>query len=328
MIKFMKKSFIAALFFSTALVTAAIPVTPAPAHANEVEKADFLDVPKTHLMYKEIMTMRTEGVINGYPDNSFRPSQAITRSEVAALSVRSLDLKPIRAGKEFKDVPASSVHYENVQAVYRAGIFDGNTDGTFGISDKLTRAQMSKVLVNAFGLKVEKGYIFEDIAENHWYKDYVATLYVNGITMGCQGKYMPTQSVTRAQYATFLFRALHPEQVTKPEKPLQSKPPVVKPAPPAEPTNAPPGAALIKDDKNGKTYSYPKTLSAGGKVITVKVNDFTVYITLSYGKDEYYAQYVKSRDILQFLMNNPDIGDDSIIDLYDIAYLFMSYEKK
>ena len=324
----MKKSLIATLIFSAALVTPAMAVSAVPAHANAVEKADFLDVPKTHPMYKEIMTMRTEGVINGYQDNSFKPSQAITRANVAALFVRSLDLKPIRAGKEFKDVPASSAYYENVQTVYRAGIFDGNADGTFGISDKLTRAQMSKVLVNAFGLKVEKGYIFEDIAENHWYKDYVATLYVNGITAGSKGKYMPNQTVTRAQYATFLYRALHPEQVTKPTKPLQSKPPVVKPAPPAEPTNAPPGAKLIKDDKNGKTYSYPQTLSAGGEVSTVKVNDVTVYITLTYKKDTFHAEYVKSREILAFVMRKPDIGQGSINDLYDIAETFIVYEDK
>lgn len=63
---------------------------------------------------------------------------------------------------------------------------------------------MAKVLVSAFGLDIQKGYIFNDVFVNNWAKDYISTLYMNGITVGSNGKFMPNEPVSRVQYATFL----------------------------------------------------------------------------------------------------------------------------
>lgn len=222
------------LFLISLATTVALPVIVAPVKAQEVSteaSQDFKDVPKSHSAYREIMTMRDQGIINGYPDNTFRPAQSISRVHTASLFVRSLDLKPVRNGKEFKDVPKSNEYYNAVQTVYRAGIFDGKSDGTFGINDKLTRAQMAKVLVNAFELEIQPGYIFTDIGADNWAKDYISTLYMNGITTGSNGEYMPSKAVSRAHYSAFLFRALYPEQAPTPEKPLEPNP-VPKPEPP------------------------------------------------------------------------------------------------
>lgn len=217
--------------------TVALPVIVAPVQAQEVRTVasqDFKDVPKSHSAYKEIMAMRDQGIINGYPDNTFRPTQSISRVHTASLFVRTLALPPVRDGKEFKDVPKSSTYYNDVQTVYRAGIFDGKGDGTFGINDKLTRGQMAKVLVYAFDLEIQKGAIFSDIDADNWAKDFISTLYVNGITTGSNGKYMPNEAVSRAHYSAFLFRALNPDEAPKPEKSLEPNPPVVKPDPKPE----------------------------------------------------------------------------------------------
>lgn len=236
------------LFMGLMAMTVSLPVIVAPVHAQEVKtevSQDFIDVPKTHSAYKEIKAMREQGIISGYLDNTFKPAQSISRIHVASLLVRSLDLPSVRVGKEFKDVPKTSPYYEAVQKVYRAGIFDGNTNGTFGINDNLTRAQMAKVMVKAFDLDIHKGYIFSDISADHWAKDYISSLYINGITVGSNGKYMPNDPVSRAHYATFLFRALNPEEAPKPAKPLQTEPPkpvtteVKKPNPKPEPPKPP-----------------------------------------------------------------------------------------
>lgn len=257
----MKKSklFAATLAMSIAIPSAVAPMTtPANAQTNkdsvetsQVTKAvskDFKDVSKKHSAYIEIMEMRDQGIIAGYPDNTFRPAQAISRVHVASLFVRSLDLPPVRAGKEFKDVPKTSPYYDAVQTVYRAGIFDGNSNGKFGINENLTRAQMAKVLVNAFDLKIEKGYIFSDVGEKHWAKDYISSLYMSGITVGSDGKFMPNAPVSRAHYAAFLYRALNPELAPKPDKPLQPTP--VEPAPEKpKPEITPPGTKPTPPEK-------------------------------------------------------------------------------
>lgn len=329
-----KKMFIASLSLSVGLATA---VAASPAQAAEIQKIDFKDVPKTHGMYKEIMEMRDQGIIYGYHDNTFKPTQAITRVQVAALFNRSLDLKEVRKGKEFKDVPKSSPHYKNVQAVYKAGIFDGNSNGTFGASDKLTRSQMSKVLVKAFDLKLEKGYIFTDINEGHWYKDYVATLYANGITAGSNGKFMPNDSVTRAQYSAFLYRSLNPENAIKPSKPLQPTPPVTKPQPKPPVTNpqpgsTPPGATLIKNTQYEKHYSYNKAIP-GGSVVTGVIetkadNSFLMDVKLKDGSIK-YAVYYPKKDTISFLMSSSvPVSSEALSALYEIGREFESYRNK
>lgn len=250
------------LFLSSLAMAVALPAMVVSVQAQEVRTEvaqDFTDVSKSYSFYKEIMAMTKEGIIKGYTDGTFKPSQSITRMHTAMMFERALELAPIRAGKEFKDVPKSHPNYDIVQKVYRAGIFDGKTDGNFGIADNLTRAQMAKVMVEAFDLVIHEGYIFSDVGESHWAKDYISSLYMSGITIGSDGKFMPSDSVSRAHYAAFLFRALNPDDAPKPEKPLQPTPPKqeVKPEPPKPDPPKPdnPGGQTIVGDKDIKKPS-------------------------------------------------------------------------
>ena len=170
----------------------------------------FLDVPTTHEFYKEILTMKEQGIINGYPEGKFGPSDAILRKHVASLIFRSgVDLTPIRDAKEFKDVPKTESTYNEIQALYRAGIIDGDGD-YFYPNRTLTREELSKILVQAFKLQNKGGYenFFKDVSKNNWSYHYVITLASHGITKGAYGKFLPKDVVSRQHYAAFMYRAL------------------------------------------------------------------------------------------------------------------------
>lgn len=170
----------------------------------------FFDVPTTHLFYKEILTMKEQGIINGYPGGKFGPKDAILRKHVASLIYRSgVDLTPIRAAKEFKDVLKTDSTYKDIQALYRAGIIDGNGD-YFYPNRTLTREELSKILVQAFKLQNKGGYdkFFKDISKSNWSYNYVITLASHGITKGSYGKFSPKDVVSRQHYAAFMYRAL------------------------------------------------------------------------------------------------------------------------
>jgi S-layer homology domain len=173
----------------------------------KAEVNDFNDVSKDFWAYKEIMEMRKEGIINGYEDNTFRPNNAIRRDHVAVLLARSLDLPVVEPAEKFSDVPDDYMYANEIRKVQQANIFDG-TDGKFRPKEYLTRAQMAKVLTRAFNLQKKANYDFPD-TDNHWAKEYVRALYSNGITFGSGGYFKPEEKVTRAQYATFLYRALN-----------------------------------------------------------------------------------------------------------------------
>lgn len=342
------------LFLGLLAMTVASPVMVAPVQAQNVKveiSQEFKDVPRNYPTYTEIMAMRNQGIIGGYPDNTFRPSQAISRVHTAALFVRSLDLKPVREGKEFKDVPKSSPYYNDVQAVYRAGIFDGNPNGTFGVNDNLTRAQMAKVLVAAFDLPIKKGYIFSDIGANHWAKDDISTLYSHGITVGDNGMFKPNQSVSRAQYAVFLYRALNPDKAPKPSKPLSPNPPVVKPEPkpenkvkpnPPHSNNVPnititgsvPGANKVSQIPGKIEYSFIKSLPGGGKITSVEMlgstsGNFSVAID---GKDKnggiIFAVKSKIDDKAHYVFSAPALTPEAFEQIEEWADMFLEVHEK
>lgn len=245
------------LFTATLAVTVVISSAVAPIHSQaakedgmkELQVANvkivtpFKDVAKNHWAYDAIHEMRDQGIIYGYPDGTFRPSENITRKHVAALLDRALPLEPVRKAKEFKDVPKSHPYHDVIQKVQMAGIIDGDEKGNFNPEAPLTRVQMAKILDLAFGLEVKAEYDFPDVPETHWGNKHVRALYSNGITMGDGGYYKPNDPVTRAHYAAFLQRLMNLDEDFEP-KPIEPvkpdpKPEQPKPEPKPEPTPKP-----------------------------------------------------------------------------------------
>lgn len=198
-----------------AAATALAVATPAMVVAVDTQAVEaanytktFTDVPATNTYYDMIHTMAQEGIINGYPDGTFKPANAINRQQVVSLLNRALDLKPIRPATSFKDVMPSNGYYNDIQAVYRAGIVDG-VSGNFNPGSSLTRAQMAKMLVNAFDLDAPKGKNPFTDTKGQWYEDYVTALFESGITTGATATtFEPNKTVSRQHYAVFLYRAL------------------------------------------------------------------------------------------------------------------------
>lgn len=311
-------------------LTLALSVATSTADAATSKSTTFKDVPKTHSMYKHITSMKQKGIISGYSDGTFRPNQGVTRKQVIAMASKATQLKPVRKGKEFKDVKKSDPNYKRVQLAYRAGIIDGKSNGKFGLNDKVTRAEMSKILVKTFKLKLQKGYIFNDITKSNSYKDYAATLYAKGIISENKGKFEANKVVTRAEYAAFTNRTINPSQALKPSKKLESTPVKATSQFKKKPSKTPPGAKLVKIEKPPKigvikTYSYNKKISGGHKIKLVRVSDSYISIKLQVKNDEYIVQYIRSTEKLSFLMRRPNISQDAIEDLFTIAEDFYAY---
>lgn len=323
------------LITSTLALTLALSVATSTADAKS-KSTTFKDVPKTHSMYKHITAMKQKGIISGYSDGTFRPNQGVTRKQVIAMASKATKLKPVRKGKEFKDVKKSDPNYKRVQLAYRAGIIDGKSNGKFGLNDKVTRAEMSKILVKTFKLKLQKGYIFNDITKSNSYKDYAATLYAKGIISENKGKFEANKVVTRAEYAAFTNRTINPSQALKPSKKLKSTPVKAKVANTStspfkkKPSKTPPGAKLLytekpKADGLWKTYSYNKKISGIKKIKHVRVSEYVVSIKFQFKKDEYLAHYYRENSRFAFVMRKPKVSRAIVEELYTIGEEFDAY---
>lgn len=176
---------------------------------NQAAVKDFKDVPTTHSNYKAIQYMQEKGYIGGYPDGTFHPQEPITRKHVATLLDKVLKLPKLTTNQvKFSDVPKSHPYYTSIMKLSEAGIVNGGTDGRFNPDAPITRIQMAKVLDLAFDLHMTSQNAFYDVYPDHWGYVHANALFASGVAKGYQGEFTPNESVTRAHYAEFLYRAI------------------------------------------------------------------------------------------------------------------------
>ncbi|MGN7476688.1 S-layer homology domain-containing protein [Solibacillus silvestris] len=163
----------------------------------------FSDVTTKNMYIHEITALSKSGMIMGHADGIFQPKNNITRRQVLTMLSRdqNLSLPPMRKMKDFKDVKANSSAYDLIKPFYEAGIIDGS-DTEMNLASPLTRAQLAKILVNAYQLKMrDNAAAFKDASSN----EYIRILASNGITTGSNGYFAPNKPVTREHFSVFLY---------------------------------------------------------------------------------------------------------------------------
>ncbi|SFA59082.1 S-layer homology domain-containing protein [Anoxybacillus pushchinoensis] len=179
-----------------------------------VASASFTDVAGS-VHADDIATLVAKGYIKGYPDGTFKPNNSLTRGEAAIIFSRILkDAGVTQKGAGFPDVPASRAELaEAVAIVQGAGIMTGDDKGNFNPNANITREQMAKVVVEAFKLTKPANYTTKvtDLDKAApWAREYIQVLEANGVTKNTE--FMPKRNVTRAQFASFVVRAMNVEK--------------------------------------------------------------------------------------------------------------------
>ena len=180
-----------------------------------------------------INALADEGILDGTEcgNGLFCPSEPILRSVMAVWLVRALGESPSEeSGSRFSDVDSDEWWSPHVERLADLGVTAGcATDPLRFCPDKaVTRAQMATFLVRAFDLEAAASAGFADTGGNT-HEDSIDTLAAADITAGCGTdplRYCPSKSVTRAQMATFLARALDliPKPRSEPEPETTSQP--------------------------------------------------------------------------------------------------------
>jgi hypothetical protein len=107
----------------------------------------FYDVPTTSQFYVYIETARDRGIINGYPDGTFRPNNPVTRAQAAKMLVLARGWLPLFPSyPTFTDVQPDAWEYGYVEMAASMGVVGGYVDSTFRPGASVTRAQLCKML--------------------------------------------------------------------------------------------------------------------------------------------------------------------------------------
>jgi hypothetical protein len=175
--------------------------------------ATFSDVAWDFWAVDYIRSMSYYGITTGYSDGTYRPSQNVQRSQMAAFIIRATFGEDFSYSPtpHFTDVLSGHWAFKYVQKMYDEGITTGYADGTYRPSQNVQRSQMASFIIKALypgGFTYTLTPFFSDVLESHWAFQYVQKMYDDGITTGyADGTYRPSQDVSRAQMATFIGRA-------------------------------------------------------------------------------------------------------------------------
>ncbi|MBO5666614.1 MAG: S-layer homology domain-containing protein [Firmicutes bacterium] len=110
-------------------------------------------------VYEEAVTaLMISNVVSGYPDQTYRPGNTLTRAEACAFLVNYLnpteEERNSAADSGFTDVSGWATTFVNYAV--EQGIVSGYTDGTFRPSNQVNYQEMAAMTVNALGIKADE----------------------------------------------------------------------------------------------------------------------------------------------------------------------------
>lgn len=215
--------FVATAATATLVASAIVPVASA---------AGFSDVADTNSHAVNINALVDAGIIQGYPDGTFKPNQELTRGQVVKMlgkwvEAQGFEIPADYATKaRFNDIKVDAKDQELVKyaaLVADTGVFNGS-NGELNASGKITRENMALVLDRAFKAindttLVELAAEIEDVkvadlatakAEAH---EAIQALRDLGITV--VENFNPKNTVTRGQFASFLNKTINTDAVVE-----------------------------------------------------------------------------------------------------------------
>jgi S-layer family protein len=156
-------------------------------------------VPVGSTFYPFIRCLACKGIINGYPDGTFRPGNNVTRGQLSKIVSNSAGFNDTPTGQQFQDVPVGSTFYVYIYRLVHRGFINGYPCGAppagacvppgnlpyFLPNANSTRGQISKIVSNAAGFnETPSGQQFQDVGPNSTFYTYIYRLVFHNVMSG------------------------------------------------------------------------------------------------------------------------------------------------
>jgi hypothetical protein len=174
---------------------------------------DFTD--DETITYDEAVAVISEiGVVDGYTDGSFKPTNTLTR-QAAAKIICNLILGPTTASElsadaaPYSDVPVTSEFAGYIAYCQKEGIISGYADGTFKPGNSLTGYAFLKMLLGALGYnQYTEGY-----TGDNWSINVAKQAIGIGLNNGLADTFNGVKAVTREEACLYAFNTLQADLV-------------------------------------------------------------------------------------------------------------------
>lgn len=136
--------------------------------------SSFNDVSTDKWYHQAINYMADKGLINGYPDGSYKPNQHVTRAEFAKMAAR-YDSLSFPDGNKFIDVPSTHWAVMYINSAAEKGWVSGYADGTFRPGEKIKRAEVVSIVnsmlvrhIDEVALERDGINPYSDLKDDYW----------------------------------------------------------------------------------------------------------------------------------------------------------------
>ncbi|MBP1991629.1 S-layer homology domain-containing protein [Paenibacillus eucommiae] len=175
------------------------------------EADPFKDI-EGHWAEEDIQEWLDKGIITGYPDQTFRPNNVISRGEFVALVNRAFrysDMSPI----SFKDIKQTDWVYQEVQKAIAQGYINGFDDNTFRSNQQINRQETAMILSNILKLNAPGSTTPITLTDSNvipsWSKMAINNIVSKGIMDKYQdGTFQPLRQMTRAESVVAIKKTL------------------------------------------------------------------------------------------------------------------------
>lgn len=198
------------------------------AFPSESLAKSFSDVKMNTEMGRAVDDLSNRGIISGYANGTFRPNNDVTRAQAAKIVAGAVKMEShiskypelvweypeYYTPQPFRDLAVSSAYFEPVSALGDWGAMNGYDDNTFKPNNKLTRAQIAKVLMRAYAIPnqdeasyTSTGKKFKDVNSESESYSFIRKINELGIMQETsKGYFSPNKRVTRGELALYIYR--------------------------------------------------------------------------------------------------------------------------
>lgn len=165
-----------------------------------------------------IQQLQHRDIIQGYPDNTFRPNEPVTRAEFAAMLSRAFpDHSTVNPPKDYEDINETYWGLIPIDQATQLGFMEGYPDGSFAPSANIPRYEVLLALVSGLGYRPQ-GNPQTLLPQYYEDADQIPPFAYGAIAAATEQqlivnypnitKLNPRQWASRADVASFLCRAL------------------------------------------------------------------------------------------------------------------------
>jgi uncharacterized protein YkwD len=179
------------------------------------EAAIFSDMAETNQNYEAINWLKTNNIIEGYEDGTFKPESQINRAELLKIIIEGFEYPDdVNTATGFPDVDESAWYGKYVRKGKSMGWIEGYPDGTFKPEQAINKAETLKILgkVKNWELTNPSEQTFSDTPTQDWYSSYVSYAKNKNFLEETGEYFSPAAFTTRAKFSEMVYRIIAVEK--------------------------------------------------------------------------------------------------------------------